>query len=232
MSVILKSSCTKVLRKICAQFRTVWAALASSRRMRWEISVLLGTILAVVLTAQCSSFASTAARVRQDTLRLHVQAASDSPADQLLKLRVRDAVLQQAARIFMDCPDQAAAKKAAAAALPQIQLAVERAVAQQGASCPVRVYITRMSFPTTHYQHFSLPAGPYDALRVELGKARGHNWFCVLYPALCLPAAGLDSPTAWPTQQEQQLVSSGCTVRFAVLEWWQHLVGTKSAVSA
>lgn len=223
MNKVLNDKFNRIKTKLYARCSCIGSSLAAAPRLRWEVSFLLGLVVTIVLTTNCSSFAAAAAQVRADTLRLHVQAASDSPADQLLKLKVRDAVLQQAQQLFQDCPNQAAAKKAALAGLPKMQLAAEQVVAQQGAACSVRVKITRMSFPTTHYKTFSLPAGPYDALRVELGAAKGHNWFCVLYPALCLPAAQSNSPAAWPTAQEQQLVSGGYTIRFALLELLQKL---------
>ena len=197
--------------------------MAHSRALRWRVSAAGGLVLAVALTASVSATARTAARVRQDTLRLHVQAGSDSPADQRLKLQVRDAVLTEAAAVFADCTDARAACRAARAAIPRFQRAAERTAARAGSRTPVRVQLTSMSFPTTQYRQFSLPPGPYRALRVELGRAHGHNWFCVLYPSLCLPAAQGGAPAAWPAPDEQRLVMAHCQVKFAVLEWWQRL---------
>lgn len=96
MNEVLKGKSTNWKAKFCAGWQGIWTRLAADRRLRWEVSLLLGLVLTTVLTAQCSSFAQAAAQVRQDTLRLHVQAASDCPGDQLLKLRVRDAILQEA----------------------------------------------------------------------------------------------------------------------------------------
>ena len=213
-----------VLKK---QWFCFWRCLAADRRLRLELSLGLGLVLALVLTARCSSFARTASAVRADTLRLHVQAAGNSPADQLTKLRVRDAVLAQAARMFAPCPDQQAAVKTAQAGLAPLELAARRALGQAGQSCPVRVFLTRMDFATTHYREFTLPAGPYDAMRVELGPARGRNWFCVLYPGLCIPAAQRRAPAAYPARGEQRLVTEGYRLQFALLEAWQRLMPPK-----
>ena len=84
----------------------------------------------------------------------------------------------------------------------------------------MRVRLVRMRFPTTHYEGFSLPAGEYDALRIELGKAAGHNWFCVLYPGLCLPSAEC---AAYPKQAENRLITGKCEVRLALLDWLQKI---------
>ncbi len=197
--------------------------LQNPKRQR-EISLLLGLLLAVTLTVRCSSFSAAAERVRQSTLRLHVLAQSSSPADQLLKLRVRDAVLTQAGQLLEGCADEAAARRAAQQALPRFQRAAEAVVAASGQHCQVRIRLARMDFPAVNYERFRLPPGPYDALRVELGQARGHNWFCVLYPGLCLPAAQ-KTPVdqAWPTRQEQAVVGGGYQIEFAVSELWHGL---------
>ena len=163
---------------------------APPRRAVLEASVGLGLLLAVLLTCRFSSFAAVAASVRADTLRLHVQANSHGPDDQLLKFRVRAAVLETAGRLFGGEADKAAALEVARASLPQIQMAAETAGAEAGSSLPVRVYVTNMYFDTTGYADFTLPAGRYDAVRVELGAHAGKNWFCELYPGLSLPAAG------------------------------------------
>lgn len=195
-----------------------------NRRGVAEWSVGLGLVLAVLLTCRFSSFAAVAASVRADTLRLHVQANSDAPDDQLLKLIVRDAMLEEAGRLFGHEADKAGAVELARASLPALQLAAERAVAQAGSTLPVKVYLTNMYFDTTCYSDFTLPAGRYDALRVELGAHAGKNWFCVLYPGLCLPAAG--EPAVYPTSAEQELIENGgrYEVRFAALELWQRLM--------
>ena len=185
--------------------------------------MLGGLVLAVLLTARCASYARVAQQVRQDTLRLHVLARSDSPADQLLKLRVRDAVLAEADSLFRHCTGKEQARALAGQSLPRLRRAAQQALAQWGEPMPVEVYLTRMEFSAADYSSFGLPPGEYDALRVELGGGRGHNWFCVLYPGLCLPAAEEDEPAAYPEPEEQELVTGSYQIRFAAVEWWQTL---------
>lgn len=188
------------------------------------ISIAIGLLLAVILTGRFSSFALLANDVRNDTLRLHVQANSDSAADQALKLQVRDAVLIDAAQLFGNEADKTAAVEKAQGALDVFQKTAERVVAEAGSSQTVKVYLTNMYFDTTYYDSFTLPAGRYDALRIELGDHAGKNWFCVLYPALCLPAA--EGAAVYPTVAEQDLVAEdGFEIRFAALEWWQRATG-------
>lgn len=200
----------------------------SGRRAVLELSALLGLCLAVLLTGRCAGFAQTAGAVRRDTLRLHVQASSNTPAEQLRKLQVRDAVLREAKAVFAAAPDKTAALRAARAALPRLQLTAEQAYAAAGGApdAPVRVRLIEMYFATTRYAAATLPAGRYDALRIELGRHAGRNWFCVLYPALCLSAAG---EAGYPTEEEQALVEGGYEIRFAALEWLQRLTGQAEA---
>lgn len=196
-----------------------------SKQRLMELSLTVGLLLAVLITCRFSAFTDTCAALRSDTLRLHVQANSDSIADQTLKLKVRDAVLEQARVLFSAQSDKESAIEIAAHSLLQIQRAAEQVVQQEGSNQSVKVYLTNMYFPTTRYDTFTLPAGRYDALRVELGEHRGHNWFCVLYPGLCLPAAEQQETACYPQQQEQQLLeqSSEYEVRFAALEAVQRL---------
>ena len=129
------------------------------RRAVLECSAGLGLVLAVVLTCWMSSFCALAEEVRQNTLRLHVQANSDSEADQALKLIVRDAVLAEAGGLFAAAEDEADARRIAEASLPRLQACVERTLQEQGSSLSARVYLTEMYFDTTYYEDFTLPAG-------------------------------------------------------------------------
>lgn len=204
--------------------RASLGALLASRRARLELSLLLGLCLAVFASVRFTGFMRLAGTVRGDTLRLHVRASSNTPEDQLRKLRVRDAMLAAAGEIFANAPDKPAALALARAALPRLQFTAEQAFAAAGgaAGTPVEVKLTEGWFAAAHYEAAALPPGRYDALRVELGRHAGRNWFCVLYPALCLPAA---EGAEYPTGEEQALVEGGYELRFAALEWLDKLAG-------
>lgn len=187
-----------------------------SKRMA-HVALAAGLVLSIAVSGWLGPFSAACASLRQDTLRLHVQANSNSEEDQALKLLVRDAVLETAQTLFAGLPDQQAALETARAHLQDFQRAAERVVREEGSNQTVRVYVTNMYFPTTAYEAFTLPAGRYDALRVELGDHAGRNWFCVLYPALCLSAA---QPAEYPEAAQQEILenSQGYEVRFAALE--------------
>lgn len=191
-----------------------------SRRICLEAALAAAFLCSLAAGASFARFQAVCRQVRADTLRLHIVANSDSAQDQALKLRVRDSMLQEVSVLFEKVPDQAQAVQTARRQLPRLQAAAERAVRENGSRQQVRVRLVRMRFPTTHYEGFSLPAGEYDALRIELGKAAGHNWFCVLYPGLCLPSAEC---AAYPKQAENRLITEKCEVRLALLDWLQKI---------
>ena len=150
----------------------------------------LGLFLALALCGAWQAFAwgrtqlDTGALVCADTLRLHIRAESDSIASQSAKLHVRDAVL---AYLDTACPAESKPDALCWAAqhLFELQLTARHALAQLNIRTPVRVQLVNMYFDTRRYASGTLPAGRYDALRIDLGAGKGRNWWCVLYPSLC-----------------------------------------------
>ena len=181
----------------------------------------LGLLLSLALCGalQAAAWAriqrDTGALVCADTLRLHIRAESDSVADQSAKLHVRDAVL---AYLDAACPAETKADALTWAAqhLFELQLTARHALAKLGVRAPVRVQLVNMYFPTRRYGSGTLPAGRYDAVRIELGTGAGRNWWCVLYPGLCRAACG-----GYALPAENDLVCGEYILRFKVVEWVQ-----------
>jgi stage II sporulation protein R len=184
-------------------------------------ALLLGTAVAVLCTLNAwnAQFSSTCDTVRADTLRLHVRAASDSVFDQTVKLCVRDAVLAEVDRLSDGISDKQTALQCIARNLPHLQLTALRTLTKLHITAPVRIQLINMYFATTYYASFTLPAGRYDAVRIDIGanERYGKNWWCVLYPSLCLSAcsAGYDTPA------ENDLVFGEHILRFRLVEWWR-----------
>lgn len=153
----------------------------------WEKSLLLALVLAVLFSF--SGFTAGCEDIPNHVLRLHVLANSDSGQDQALKLKVRDRVLAVSAGMMDGVRSRAEAETAVAARLPEFREAAEDEIRAQGFDYPVSVQMEKTYFPTKTYENVTLPAGEYDALRVVIGSGGGHNWWCVLFPPLCLPAA-------------------------------------------
>lgn len=158
------------------------------RLRRIVLTVALAFLLGIFLDS-FSVFHRECAQVRQEVLRLHVLANSDSPEDQALKLRVRDRILAETGDAFDRADSLSDARETAARSLSAVERAARAALDEAGSGEPVRAEVVRMFFDTRVYDGFTMPAGWYDALRVVIGEGKGHNWWCVLYPPLCISAA-------------------------------------------
>ncbi len=164
----------------------------------------------------------------EKTVRLHVVANSDSAADQAQKLRVRDAVLQEVAELTKNCKDASQARTVLGAHLGTIEASARRVLADEGSGYGVSVSLGVEDFPTRTYETFTLPAGSYPALRVRIGAAQGHNWWCVVFPSLCT-AATSDAVEEYAAvggfdRSETDLITGGeekYEFRFKTLEWLQ-----------
>jgi stage II sporulation protein R len=119
-------------------------------------------------------------------IRLHIVAASDSKEDQALKLQVRDAVNAYLSEDMADCNDVDEAYVLLSERLEEIRLVAQQVLDQAGAAYGVQVSLKQEEFDTRYYDTFALPAGVYDSLRIVIGQGQGHNWWCVVFPRLCL----------------------------------------------
>lgn len=126
-------------------------------------------------------------QLRGSVLRLHILADSDDPRDQKLKLEVRDALLKS--DIFDEAESLADAEKIAQQSIPQIESIARDVLRERGCTDSVTAELADVEFDERVYGDITMPAGEYRALRVKIGSAQGHNWWCVMYPPLCLPAA-------------------------------------------
>ena len=191
----------------------------------------LGLFLAFALCGAWQTFAwgrtqlDTGALVCADTLRLHIRPENDSIASQSAKLHVRDAVL---AYLDAACPAKSKPDALCWAArhLFELQLTARHALAELNIRAPVRVQLVNMYFDTRRYASGILPAGRYDAVRLDIGTRRaGRNWWCVLYPGLCRSACG-----GYDTPAENDLVCGEYIVRFRFVEWWDGLTAPREDV--
>ena len=130
-------------------------------------------------------FESTEAALSENFIRLHVLANSDEKSDQELKLCVRDRIIEETKEIFDENTDFSSAKSDINENLEKIKAIAEDEISENGYDYPVKVTLGMSDFPTKEYGELVLPKGKYEALRVEIGKAEGQNWWCVLFPPLC-----------------------------------------------
>lgn len=191
------------------------------RRAAVELGAALGLVLTVLLTVFLWHAEQVRADVCADTLRLHILANSDSVDDQLLKLKVRDAVLDIMPDILAGAATRQQAQDAVAAAAWRLRQTAEQTLRRAGSAQTVRVRLETTHFDAKDYGDFRLPAGEYTALRIELGDAAGHNWFCVLYPELCIGS----SQARYETPAENALVFGKFEVRSALWDSLCRLAG-------
>lgn len=192
---------------------------------RWIKAITVG-LIGCLLIGTLSVYAQ-AGTVRRQVVRLHVLAHSDTTADQVLKLRVRDAVVAASADWLGHTTDADTALALLKERLPQIKAVAEKTVRDAGYDYPVQAEIDTTYFTTRQYDTVTLPAGMYRAVRITIGEGRGQNWWCVVYPPLCMGAA-TDRDTLLQTlgPQGQGLVTSDprYEVRFKLVEWVESLL--------
>ena len=190
---------------------------------------LLGRALVcgVVLAALCSffPFAAACGQLPRDVVRLHVVANSNGAEDQAVKLLVRDAVLEEAARWYQGAGSMEEASSQLCTHLQSIAGAARQVLGEQGVGYSATAQMTEMYFPTRDYGDFRLPAGRYRTLRVTLGEGAGKNWWCVVFPSLCLPAATQEEALLTLPEGERQVVEGGqgVQVKLKAVELWESL---------
>lgn len=190
---------------------------------------LLGKALVCgfVLAALCSffPFAAACGQLPRDVVRLHVVANSNGAEDQAVKLLVRDAVLEEAARWYQGAGSMEEASSQLCTHLQSIAGAARQVLGEQGMGYSATAQMTEMYFPTRDYGDFRLPAGRYRTLRVTLGEGAGKNWWCVVFPSLCLPAATQEEALLTLPEGERQVVEGGrdVQVKLKAVELWESL---------
>ena len=183
------------------------------------------TALLLALSASLLAGAWASAKgghIASGLVRLHVVAASDEPVEQAVKLEVRDSVLEYLEPKLESAASAAGAREIIASELEGIASAAERSARGRA----VTVTLGEEYYPTREYESFSLPAGRYQSLRVTLGEGEGRNWWCVVFPPLCLEAASeeafaaLDGGTRAIISED----SPGVVFKFRVVELWNELL--------
>ncbi len=168
MFVLIKKIISKFDRKIA--FRSLCCALVTA------------------LAMSVAGFDAKCNEIRDNVLRLHILANSDEDYDQELKLMVRDRLLAISDEVFTGCESEADAVAAAKENIQRFSEEAKSVIAENGFDYDVKVEVAETLFETRNYENFSLPAGNYEALRIIIGEGKGHNWWCVMFPAVCLPA--------------------------------------------
>ena len=185
----------------------------------WETAALCALCLTLCLGAWAQGRQQ---ELSSSLVRLHVIAASDEPEEQELKLRVRDSVLEYLAPLLEESESSEDAQSVISKNLGSIQQAASRCAEGRR----VRVTLGSEYYPTREYESFTLPAGQYRSLRVILGEGNGHNWWCVVFPPLCVSAAAQDAALDAMSEPDRGLITEadGYELRFRIVELWGELL--------
>ena len=170
------------------------------------------------------------AQIYDQVLRLHVIANSDSTEDQALKLSVRDAILEKTSLLLENTSSREDAKLIIENNMIQLQKVARSTVKEKGYSYPVSVELGEEEYPTKTYESCAFPAGEYLSLRIKIGAAEGKNWWCVLFPPMCLYAA-TDKETFTSvgiTDSQYQIITETdkpkYKIRFKILESFSEII--------
>ena len=187
-------------------------------------SLCTAFIIAVIYSvipfqAQCEN-------ISNDVFRLHVLANSDSEYDQSIKLKVRDKVLEYSEDMFKNAASKEQAESLTAENLTNIEQIANNELKRLGCNYTAEAEIKNKYFTTSEYSDYTLQSGMYDALRITLGKGEGHNWWCVMYPSICLSAATEreDKAKQVYTDGEYQIVTNEQPeYKFKIVELFEQL---------
>ncbi len=191
-----------------------------------ELSILIG--LMICFAFNISSFSNKCDNIREKMLRMHVIANSDSIEDQELKLKVRDAVLEKGKEIFDGSVTADEAEEKITPYIDLLEKTAQEVIFDEGFDYDVNVTVQNEYFKTRTYDNsVTLPAGYYNAVKVIIGEGEGKNWWCVMFPPLCLPAANAECEISDVlNNDENKIVSNGkkYKFKFKIVEIYEEFV--------
>ena len=161
-----------------------------------------------------------------EVFRFHVLANSDSKEDQELKMKVKEAVVDYMCENLSDAGNAAEAKAWAIRHKEELIRTAREVLQEEGCNDQITAEVVRCEFPDKTYGDITFPAGWYDALRIKIGKAQGHNWWCVVFPPLCVSAAEQNRALDAMSEPERALITEadGYELRFRIVELWGELI--------
>lgn len=198
-----------------------------------KFAKIVGTLCLLLALAWLGTVIADRQNLNENLIRLHVVGASNSAEDQSVKLKVRDAVVKRLEGAMQDLPDAKTAKAYILSQLQDLKETADKALAEAGVQKKASVAFQLEEFSTRKYDTFTLPAGVYESLRITIGEGEGENWWCVVFPSLCLPAttegfadaaAGADFPDSLTGALQNQ---GGYEIRFFFLDclgWLDNLL--------
>lgn len=200
----------------------------------FKFLILLFLLIAYIFFSAYSYVTAVSTDIADSVFRLHVIANSDSEEDQNLKYKVRDALLEYMNSLCSDVSSKEEAINIAKTHINNFYNIAQNVVYENGYDYTINITIGKCDFPTKQYGDVSLPAGVYDALRVEIGSASGHNWWCVMFPPLCfvdvssgvVPDSSKEMLQDNMSKEDYDLITdadSSLNVKFKIVELFENL---------
>lgn len=200
-----------------------------------RVFILLLLLTLFIFVSALSYVTAVSQDIKDSVFRLHVIANSDSNEDQNLKLKVRDSLLEYMNDLAKNCTSKEEVVQIAKDHQEEFKQIAEKVISNNGYSYPVSIKIGDSDFPTKTYGDISLPAGTYDALKVQIGEAKGKNWWCVMFPPLCfvdvstgvVPDTSKEEMKENLNDEEYDLISktddNEINFKFKLVEFFQNL---------
>lgn len=193
----------------------------SRKALEWAL--LFGFLCSVFLSF--ASFDASCEELRHNVLRLHIVANSDSKEDQALKLKIRDRILSESNKLFETSGNLDEALATAKENLPLYNKIANEVIKEEGFSYTADAKIGKAFFETRVYDNFTLPSGNYDSLIIKIGKGEGKNWWCVIFPGVCVPTDSNASLSDTVSQKGVEIAenSEKYVIRFKTVEIYEKI---------
>lgn len=181
-------------------------------------------LVSVIIFSSLSSSVSAAENISDKVLRLHILAASDTAEDQDMKLKLKNYFLENTSSLFIGKTVEENIK-IATDNREYIENICNDFLKENNYNKKAKVTVTNEFFSTRVYDDFTLPAGNYNTVKIEIGEGEGHNWWCIVFPSVCLSACS-STLSEYLTEEEMELVQSGYTPKFKIIEIVEKIKGS------
>nr|MDD5837089.1 stage II sporulation protein R [Eubacteriales bacterium] len=187
--------------------------------MSKKLFVFLPLLLIFTLLFGSLSYTNDASNdIRTKVLRMHVLANSNSIDDQRLKIAVKNNILKSTQELFTDCDNLEESIEIAQSNTELIKASAQEVIKKYNKNYDVKVYVDNEFFDVREYKDFTLPSGNYNTVKVVIGEGKGKNWWCVMYPAVCISACSDDFDKALTKEEKKLITSKKYIPKFKILE--------------
>lgn len=187
--------------------------------MSKKLFVFLPLLLIFTLLFGSLSYTNDASNdISTKVLRMHVLANSNSINDQRLKIAVKNNILKSTQELFTDCDNLEESIKIAQSNTELIKDSAQEVIKKYNKNYDVKVYVDNEFFDVREYKDFTLPSGNYNTVKIVIGEGKGKNWWCVMYPAVCISACSDDFDKALTKEEKKLITSKKYIPKFKILE--------------